>query len=526
MRRPPATASPLAQRRCTALRARQPGLSLWRCLSTATENTQAATRDQPKPPYYADLPIDRAGHVRKDPTKLDALARDPRAQLIPLHRGKTLLQPAAGSNGSSSSSSARWKPVIIQRLADVGGLADPAVGLLFLGLQPDGAPVFAAEVQRPEAAVELAESEQADWVDLRREGPFMDGKEASLLAWAGGLATWNRNHVYCGRSGEMTQPLQGGHSRGMEEGHRDQTYPRIDPAVIMLVSCGDYVLLGRSARWAPGRHSLLAGFAEIGETLEMAVAREVYEEARVVVDPRTIRYHSSQPWPFPQSLMVGFMAEARHSQDGSARQGLDLLEGPGKAAALQVGLRPEEVDAVLGSAQPLPQADADELADARWFHRHWLRRMVAGTAPHQGNFSLPGRYAIARSVITTWLEQDDGSACSAGDALGEVEIDEGVFKYVLLRVSDAQGSSKLVVRGSAAASWHQDVLDAASREAAQYRLKVEPLGGGRIEHHADTKVISIYGYSSAFGQAPHAVTAGLVRKWFPLHDVTVSYEGY
>jgi ADP-ribose pyrophosphatase YjhB (NUDIX family) len=122
-------------------------------------------------------------------------------------------------------------------------------------------------------------------------------------------------------------------------------YPRIDPAIITLVTAGEWALLGRKPGWAAGRFSTLAGFLEVGETLEQALAREVFEESAVHVDERSIRYVGSQPWPFPRSLMVGFRAECRVADGGGsdggdgASSGYDLLKGPARAAALGVGIR-------------------------------------------------------------------------------------------------------------------------------------------------------------------------------------------
>ncbi len=134
-------------------------------------------------------------------------------------------------------------------------------------------------------------------------------------------------------------------------------FPRTDPAVIMLVTDGERALLGRQKSWPQGQHSTLAGFVEPGESLEDAVAREVFEETRVVVGE--VRYHSSQPWPFPSSIMLGFTAVARTSEI---------------------------------------TVDPSELEDARWFDRDWM-------LAHQDDdeFRLPRRDSIARRLIEDWL---------------------------------------------------------------------------------------------------------------------------
>jgi ADP-ribose pyrophosphatase YjhB (NUDIX family) len=194
-------------------------------------------------------------------------------------------------------------------------------------------------------------------------------------------------------------PTAGGHSRtpvaappgSSSAGRRPRSvYPRLDPAVIVAVGCGDWLLLGRKASWEAGRYSCLAGFAEVAETLEQAVEREVWEEAGVGVDLSTARYHSSQPWPFPQSIMIGFTVEAAapkatvvplaaetpagaaaaagaaagaaraptpqpQQQQLPAKRGLALLSGPAAMAAREVGLLPAEAERYLLPRLPAVQ---------------------------------------------------------------------------------------------------------------------------------------------------------------------------
>jgi len=150
-----------------------------------------------------------------------------------------------------------------------------------------------------------------------------------VLAYARALVSWRRRHHYCGSCGTATVSRSAGHVRVCpDQGCGDEQFPRLDPAVIVLVSDGARALLGRQKAWPPGRYSTIAGFVEPGESLEDAVLREVLEETGVAV--RECRYHSSQPWPFPSSLMLGFTAEA--------------------------------------DAAAVPRAD-DELEDVRWFTR-------------------------------------------------------------------------------------------------------------------------------------------------------------
>lgn len=206
--------------------------------------------------------------------------------------------------------------------------------------------------------------------------------------------------------------------------------------------------------------------------------------------------------------------------------------------------------------------DPAELEDARWFHADWLaaatgvglapgakRSATAATATGGAPFRIPGRYSLASRLVSTWLhERQAVAAARTAAALGEGEgtaaealaalaavpdvgIDEGTFKYVLLRLSTADGlHSKLLVRGDSRAAYHNHVLQAAAAEvraaAPDARLRLETVGGGRMEHHPAQRLVSVYGYSAAFNQAPHHVTAALLRRWLPFHEVAVSYDGY
>jgi NAD+ diphosphatase len=146
---------------------------------------------------------------------------------------------------------------------------------------------------------------------------LLPADELGLLGYARAMAHWHRQHLFCGRCGAATRSERGGHQRSCTACGA-QIFPRLDPAIIVLVTDGARCLLGRQASWPKGRYSCLAGFVEHGETLEMAVAREVLEETDVRV--RAPRYVSSQPWPYPGSLMLGFRAESAstdiHCNDG------------------------------------------------------------------------------------------------------------------------------------------------------------------------------------------------------------------
>jgi NAD+ diphosphatase len=217
---------------------------------------------------------------------------------------------------------------------------------LLLGLDEHG-PVFAAEA--PTGAPLLG---------LRQAAASLPRADGGLAAYAAALLGWHRRHRFCANCGAPTELAEAGHIRlcprcGVEH------HPRTDPVVIMLVLRGDEVLLGRQPSWPPGRFSALAGFVEPGESLEEAVAREVREEACVEVGPP--RYVSSQPWPFPASLMLGFTA-------------------PWVAGEPRIG--------------------DGELEDARWFARAEVEEAVA----ERGPLRLPPPLAIARRLLEGWLD--------------------------------------------------------------------------------------------------------------------------
>ncbi|MEM6985919.1 MAG: NAD(+) diphosphatase [Pseudomonadota bacterium] len=238
-----------------------------------------------RPLFFAGSPLDRADHLRADSDWLERAARDPHSHLV-LTLGDDVL--ATDDN----------EHILLSR-ADLDDVPISA----FLGLW-SGEPVFAA-------AVDHAPAVRPKALDIRTIGRTLDRDIAAVAAHARALAVWRRRTAFCPICGGTLEHASAGHSAKCTSCGVDQ-FPRVDPAVIMLVhDGGDRVLLGRSAHFPPGMHSVLAGFVEPGESLEEAVEREVYEEVGVRV--RDVQYRGSQPWPFPQSLMLGFIAEARET---------------------------------------------------------------------------------------------------------------------------------------------------------------------------------------------------------------------
>lgn len=284
--------------------------------------------------------LDRAHARREDAAFLAAALDDPATGFLPVWRGRNLVL---------GMTEARPYPAVLARGELPVALPEARA---FLGLDA-GRALFAVDLSPLD--VPLAE-ERGAFEDLWRVGGLMAPAEAALLGHARALMHWHRTHGFCGVCGAACAAGRGGHVRRCTGCGADH-FPRTDPAVIMLVTRGERALLARSKRFRNIRmFSTLAGFVEPGESLEEAVAREVWEEAGVEV--ADVRYHSSQPWPFPASIMLGFRAEAR-----------------GEAITL----------------------DDDELLEAAWFTRAALR------AP--GDFALPPDFSIARRLIDTWLDE-------------------------------------------------------------------------------------------------------------------------
>ena len=305
-------------------------------------------------------PLDRAAHLRASDAGQARLMEDPAARLLPVWQGKPLI---AGEGRDRPGWLALDHP--ISRLA-----SEPAV---FLGLL-EGAPRFALDIsgwQPPEIdAAALAAffdpSEQHHpslpsdhrFAELRGVMTRLDTAAAELVATARALLLWHRSHRFCSACGVRSAAAEAGWRRSCPACGTHH-FPRSDPVVIMLVTRGNRLLLGRAPAWPPGMFSLLAGFVEPGETIEAAVRREVREEVGITVG--RVDYLASQPWPFPASLMLGCAAEA-----------LD--------------------DAIT--------IDPTELDDARWLTREELVEVFAGQHP-QIKGARPG--AIAHFLIRNWL---------------------------------------------------------------------------------------------------------------------------
>jgi NAD+ diphosphatase len=303
---------------------------------------------------FAGPYLDRAGHLRADPAWLESALADPRSRVVPVWDSLNLV---ADAEGATAESGARQRgvadePTLRAAFLGVGEVAPQRRPDLVLLGRRDGTDLFAYEVQSAEPP---PIPQGTRFVDLRTVAALLPDAEAGILGYARAMIGWRRTHRHCGRCGASTLAAKAGHVLVCTNPVcRHEQFPRLDPAIIVLVIDGDRALLGRQAAWPAGRYSTIAGFVEPGESLEDAVAREVHEETGIQVDE--IEYHSSQPWPFPSSLMLGFTARAV-SHDIHLR---DL-----------------------------------ELEDARWF----TREDIAGGTPY-----LPPNVSISYRLIEHWFD--------------------------------------------------------------------------------------------------------------------------
>jgi NAD+ diphosphatase len=296
-----------------------------------------------RPTLFAGAFLERRAELRDDPGWASAARSDPGTRYL-LCVGATQLI-AVGDD----------MDIAFLRGADPWVAAAPDDQLTLLGWFR-GERCVLLEMQPADRVPELPSGTELR--ELRPLASMLPSDSASLLAYARALALWRTRHRFCGSCGAPNSPARAGHvMRCSREGCGAETFPRLDPAIIVLVSdaSGERALLGRQAAWPQGRYSTIAGFVEPGESLEDAVIREVGEETGVLVGDVT--YESSQPWPFPSSLMLGFRAVAQ-------TEAITLRDG--------------------------------ELEDARWF----TRAEIAAGHP-----ALPPAGAISARLIDAWFSQ-------------------------------------------------------------------------------------------------------------------------
>lgn len=301
--------------------------------------------------------LDRAAHLRSRPEKITALLGQNDTGVLVIWRGKPLLDVESRV------------PVFLPPGHPIFDDADESP--VFLGIDEVGAR-FARDISRWDPA-EIPDTfgafhdpseqlhpeiEGAAFAELRANMTRLDRRDAELVATAKAILGWHETHGFCARCGQRTEISHAGWQRNCPAcgGHH---FPRTDPVVIMLITHGNSVLMGRSPGWPEGMFSLLAGFVEPGETIEAAVRREVFEEAGVHVG--TVDYLASQPWPFPSSLMFGCHGHATSR---------DITIDPVEIEAAQWVTREDMMDALAGrNSGMLP---ARKGAIARFLLENWM----------------------------------------------------------------------------------------------------------------------------------------------------------
>ena len=299
---------------------------------------------------FAGNPLDRASDKRADPDWIKSRLDDPGSLAVAIWNGRPLVEDAPGGEGAVRIA---YLPVAMAR--EVAATDQRA---LFLGLWQETA-VFAVDLEGSADPADGPLSGLGRFEDLRGIALRLPGPDAAILATAKGVFEWRRRHGFCSACGQPTLALDGGWKR-ICESCKTEHFPRTDPVVIMLPTLGDRCLLGRQAIWPKGMYSALAGFLEPGETIEEACAREVKEEAGLTAI--SVTYHSTQPWPYPNSLMIGLFAEV--SDD----------------------------NAVVAD---------HELEAVRWFTRTEIQAMLRNEIP---DAKAPGAMAIAHQLIKAWAE--------------------------------------------------------------------------------------------------------------------------
>ncbi len=318
------------------------------------------------PPHtFAGNPLDRAANTRREPEELERLIDLPECRFLPLWNLQALVT-------SGDAPRLVWQP-----MEDLTSFAGKDPDLVFLGLQEEdsgeGAPRFAAgHIGEEDPAASGALAGRGIFEEVRPLASRLSAHEAAILAQARALVDWHDRHGFCAICGAPTKLSEAGYQRACQsEACKALHFPRTDPVVIMLITRGERCLLGRNSRFPTRkRYSALAGFVEPGESLEEAVRREVFEEAGIVVG--RVSYHSSQPWPFPSSLMIGCVGEAES----------------------------EEIT-----------VDPTELQDALWLTREDLRSCFENSnhLSADGHLEIPTSDAIAHHLIKTWVYGSDRS---------------------------------------------------------------------------------------------------------------------
>ena len=311
------------------------------------------------PNIFSNNPLDRVSYLRSDPEWIKKMITDSKSMFVPFSKGQPFVSTISGLTSKSAVEnqlSPAWFPY---NFFDNQIIENSII--IFLGLLDDIA-FFAIDLSKindPENQVNLINMGSFEDLMALSSQPIESG-ELAMLGQAKAIFEWHNSHTYCSRCGEKSNIVEGGYKRVCNY-CKAEHFPRTDPVVIMLATYNDHAFLGRQKRFPPGMYSALAGFIEPGESIEEAVARELNEEAGIIINNAT--YHSSQPWAFPNSLMIGCIAEST-----SEKFKLDEIE----------------------------------IDEGRWFQRTELKDAINGNG--NSNFFVPPKMAIAHHLIKAFVE--------------------------------------------------------------------------------------------------------------------------
>ncbi len=303
---------------------------------------------------FAGNPLDRASDRRAKAAWVAERLAEPGSLAIAIWNGRPLVEDAKGANDGAAGVQIAYLAAEMARQLSGG-----PERLLFLGLWRETA-VFAVDLEGDADPADGPLQGLGRFEDLRAIAMRLPSADAAIFATAKSMFEWRRKHQFCATCGAPSEVAEAGWKR-ICPACKTEHFPRTDPVVIMLAAKGDRCLLGRQAVWPKHMYSALAGFLEPGETIEEACARELFEEA--ALRTRSVRYHSTQPWPYPSTLMIGLIAEV------------------------------ENDDAV---------ADQAELEEVRWFTRDEARAMLRGDLT---DAKAPPPLAIAHQIIKAWAEE-------------------------------------------------------------------------------------------------------------------------
>lgn len=293
--------------------------------------------------------LDRVSFKRNDKIWINAQFKKESTRILPVWASKNLCMSAP-----------KKRPIFLTP-SDLHDYPNAIESSILLGIS-DKKTYFTIDIDSFEYASTLCDKKNGEFLDLRHVAPLFNFQDAALATLAQFMINWSSNNRFCGKCGNPTISAEAGNVRICKNSQCKQShFPSMDPAIIVLVSSGEYCLLGRQQAWPEGMYSTIAGFVEPGESVEDAVIREVEEETGIKVEE--IEYQSSQPWLFPSSLMLGFTANAKSNEISIAK---------------------------------------NELEDARWFSRQEIKDNLT-----KGLMRLPLKVSIAHNLIKAWYEKGD-----------------------------------------------------------------------------------------------------------------------